>query len=408
MKRFLAVAWVFASLVWPAAAQEWPRFRGPNGGGVSATSFPTRWTDKDLLWKIQLPGHGHSSPVLWGKRLFITCGEEKTGNRIVMCLDGDSGTAHWTKDFAGVKHGKHADNSFASATPAVDDKHVYVTWGGPKEYLIVALGHDGNEKWRRDLGPFKAGHGFGASPIVHEDAVIIANDQDGKSSLVALDRHKGDDRWHVPRKGRSSYATPVVFQPKDGEAQLIFTNYEHGVTSIVPKTGKINWEVDIFNKGHVESAIGSPVVDGDFVYATCGWLGVRKEVIAVKPDVKTGKAIFTLEKNAPLVTTPIVVGDLLFLWSDQGVVTCADARTGKMHYQERVPGSYYSSPVCAGKHLYCLSREGDVVVIAANKKFELVAQVPLGAGSHATPAIANGIMYLRTFTHLMALSSKRS
>ena len=111
---------------------------------------------------VQLPGHGHSSPILWGKRLFITCGEEKTGKRLVLGIDGESGKRLWSKDFLGAKHGKHADNSFASATPAVDDRHIYLAWGGPKEYLIVALDHDGNEKWRRDLGPFKAGHGFGA------------------------------------------------------------------------------------------------------------------------------------------------------------------------------------------------------------------------------------------------------
>src|SRR5262245_44185305 len=131
MIKAVACSLVFVSLVWPAAAQEWPRFRGANGAGVSSKSFATQWTDKDYRWKIALGGHGHSSPVLWGQRLFITCGEEKTGKRVALCIDGESGKTLWSKDFPGAKHGKHADNSFASATPAVDDKHVYLSWGSP-------------------------------------------------------------------------------------------------------------------------------------------------------------------------------------------------------------------------------------------------------------------------------------
>ncbi len=404
---FWITVWIVLARADSAPAQEWPRFRGPNGAGVSSASLPTRWTDKDYLWKIQLPGVGHSSPVLWGKRLFVTAGEEGTGKRIVRCIRADDGKTLWTKEFPGKKHGKHADNSFATATPAVDARHVYLAWGGSQDYLIVALDHEGREQWRRDLGPFKSGHGFGASPIVWGDLVIVANDQDGKSALVALDRAKGEIRWHVPRQGRSSWSTPCVLLPAGQPAQLIFTNYEHGITSLDPQTGKKNWEVDVFSKGHIESSIASPIVAGDLVLGTCGWLGVKKEVIAVRPEGKgAAKVRYRLDKSAPLVTTPLVVGDLLFLWSDLGIVTCADVQSGKVHWQERVQGNYYGSPVCAGRHLYCQSREGDAVVLEAGKKFKLVAQIALGEGSHATPAVAGSTMYLRTFSRLMALRGK--
>jgi outer membrane protein assembly factor BamB len=392
-----------------ATGQEWTRFRGPNGSGLSpATTIPVRWTDRDYNWKVKLPGVGHSSPVLWGDRLFVTCGEEETGKRIALCLRAADGKQLWARDFPGERHRKHADNSFASATPAVDDRHVYLYWGSPASVLVVALDHDGKEVWRTDLGTFKGGHGFGASLIVHDDLVVVPNDQDGGPSLLALDRLTGQPRWKVPRKSKTSYSTPCVFQPKGRPAELIFTNYEHGVTSLDPKTGKINWETDIFSKGHIESAIASPVVTDDLVIATCGWLGVRKEVIAVRPPARDGKpeTVYQLDRTAPLVVTPLITDGLLFLWSDEGMVTCAEAATGKVHWRERVTGDYYGSPVCAGKHLYCISREGEVVVLAAARKFELIARIPLGEGSHSTPAIADGRMYLRTFSQLFSVGGK--
>jgi len=142
------------------------------------------------------------------------------------------------------------------------------------------------------------------------------------------------------------------------------------------------------------------------VLGACGWLGVRKEVIAVRAG-EGGKIVYRLEKAAPLVTTPLITDGLLFMWSDQGVVTCADAQSGKVAWQERVEGGYYGSPICAGKHLYCMSREGDLVVLAVSKKFQEVGRVNLGGGSHATPAVAGGVMYLRTFSQLISVGGKK-
>jgi outer membrane protein assembly factor BamB len=274
----------------------------------------------------------------------------------------------------------------------------------------VALDHDGKEAWRAALGPFKGGHGFGASPIVHDDIVIVRNDQDGPSALFGLDAATGKVRWKVDRESRASYSTPCVHRPDGRPAELIFTSYEHGITGIDPKTGRVNWEADVFDKRHVETPIGSPVVAGELVLATCGWLGVRQEVVTVRlgPSGADGpaKEVYRLTRSAPLCTTPLVKGDLLFLWSDGGIVTRADARTGAVHRSERVPGAYYSSPVHVGGHLYGVSRGGDVVVLAAAKRFELVGRHPLGEASHSTPAVAGGTMYLRTFSHLIAIGGK--
>jgi outer membrane protein assembly factor BamB len=398
---------LLVTLVGPAAGQEWTRFRGPNGSGVSPAALPARWAENDYNWKVELPGVGHSSPVLWGERVFVTSAEEDTGKRVVVCLAAGDGQRLWTRAFPGERQGKHPDNSFASATPAVDERHVYVCWADAREYLVIALDHDGKEAWRRDLGPFQSGHGFGASPVVYGDLLIVPDDQDGRSALFALDRDTGAVRWQVPRRSKASYTTPCVYQPAGRPAELIFASYEHGLSALDPATGRTVWEVDVFHKGHLETAIGSPVVAGDLVLGTCGWLGVRQEVVAVRPgpDGRAGEA-YHIDRGAPLCTTPLVKDDLLFLWGDGGIVTCADVHTGEVHWRERVPGSYYSSPVCAGRYLYNVSRDGDVVVLAAAAKYELVARNPLGEGSHSTPAVAGGRLYLRTFAHLISVGGK--
>ncbi len=396
-------------LAFPATlhAQEWPRFRGPNGCGVSAATVA--WTENDCVWKVKLPGKGHASPVLWGDRLFITSGDAQTGQRLVNCLARTDGRTLWTKAYPVAKHRQHEDNSWASGTPTVDERHVYVPWASPKDYLIVALDHTGAEKWRGDLGPFQSGHGFGVSLIVHDGLVIVPNEQEGKSAIVALDRDTGKTRWQVPRRSKTTYATPFVFQPKGQPAQLIFGNYEHGVTSIDPKTGAINWESDVFDKGHMETSIASPLVAGDFVIGCSGWLGVKKEVIAIRPPAPGGKAqvAFKITRGAPLVPTPLVNGDLLFLWEDDGVVTCADARTGKTHWQERVEGNYYSSPICAGKRLINITRSGEVITLAASKQFDEIGRFALGEGSFSTPAVAGNVLYVRTFHHMLAFAGKK-
>jgi outer membrane protein assembly factor BamB len=385
-----------------ASAQEWPRFRGANGSGVSAAVLPTRWTDKDYRWQVKLPGAGHSSPILWGERLFVTAAD---GEKLhVVCLDAGSGRTLWTREFAAGAPRGHKDNSLASATPAADAERVYLSWGTPKQTVLIALSHAGKDAWRRELGPYRAGHGFGSSPIVHDGIVILPCEENGKDSLAAVDAATGKDRWRVPRKSRNTYATPCIFQPKGKPAELIAVSYEDGITSLDPATGRTNWETDVFDKRHPEGAIASPIVHGDLVIGTASWLSVRYESIAVRPGVR-GKpeTVFKVDRDAPLVPTPIAWDELLFLWSDRGIVTCLSAATGENHWRERVDGSFYASPVIAGHHLYCPSREGDMFVLSASKKFAQAARIPLGESVCATPAIAGGRMYVRTLTRLMCL-----
>jgi outer membrane protein assembly factor BamB len=371
-----------------ATAQEWPRFRGRNGSGISASILPTRWAGKDYRWQVKLPGAGHSSCVLWGERLFVTS-SDGAGQLHVHSLAASSGRTIWTRDFACSAGGGprgHKDNNLASATPAVDSRRIYLAWGTPKEVVLLALTHEGKEVWRRDLGPYGAGHGFGSSPIVYEGLVILTCEKDGKDSLVAVDAATGKERWRVGRKSRNTYATPCIFQSRGRAAELIAVSYEDGITSLDPAPGRRNWEVDAFDKRHAEAAIASPIVHGDVVLGSAGWLSVRYETIAVRPGGGKGRVetIYKLDRDPPLVPSPVVKDDLLFLWNDRGIVTCCSATTGEHYWRERVEGSFYASPVIAGNHLYCPSREGDMIVLAASKKFEQAARIPLGEGTHAT------------------------
>lgn len=406
MRALFAV--ITIALASPALAQEWPRFRGANGSGVSATELPTRWTDKDYRWQVKLPGPGHSSPVLWGERVFVTS-SDADGKLQALCLDAKSGRTLWSRDFAVGKIRGHKDNNLASATPAADGKSVYLAWNTPKAVVLVALTHDGKDVWRRELAAFGGGHGFGSSPIVHDGVVILPCEQDSKDCLVAVDADTGKDRWRVVRKSRNTYATPILFQPIGRPAELIAVSYEDGITSLEPATGKRNWSADVFDKRHIEGAIASPIVHGNLILATAGWLNERYETIAIQPGAE-GKieTIFKVDRDAPLVPTPIAKGDFLFLCSDRGIVSCVNAKTGDLYWRERVDGTFYASPVIAGEHVYFPSREGHMIVVKASKTFELAASVPLGEGTHATPAIAGERMFIRTFSRILCLErSKR-
>ena len=392
--------------------QEWNRFRGPNGSGRSlAARIPIQWNEEDYNWKQKLPGTGHSSPVLWGNRLFVTSGNESSGQRFVVAIDAPSGKRLWQRTFVAEAHRKHKLNSYASATPVVDQKRVYICWGTPDQVTVLALDHQGRSVWERDLGPYGGGHGFGVSPIRIGNLLVLPNDQAGKSSLIALNCQTGKTVWQVERESRSAYATPCVLQRENGREELIFTNWEQGITGIDPETGKTNWAADVFDKSHVESSIGSPVIAGDLVLGVCGWLGHGNEVVAVRPPsngATESPVVYRITRGAPLCTTPLVRGDLVFLWSDNGIVSCADSRSGKIHWTKRIGKMFYASPVCVGDRIYNIDVDGTVVVLAASEEYQLLGRNALGQPSQSTPAIAGGIMYLRTVSHIYSLGGSKT
>jgi len=384
-----------------ASAQEWTRFRGPNGTGISQTTFPPKFTEKDFAWNITLPGSGHSSPAIWGDKVFVTCTDETTAQRIVLCLSSKTGAVEWKKEFGSHTFKKHGDNSYTSATPAVDADHVYVCWNTPEEFTLMALTHGGVEVWKADLGPVVSQHGSGNSPVVVGDRVFLGDEQDGPSFLFAFDRMTGKVLWKTPRKNaKYSYASPVIFTPKDGPETIVFTSQAEGMTGIDPKTGKVVWQIaDLFNS----RTVGSPTVGNGLIFATCGEGPGGHWLVAVRPGPE-GKAelAWKVVSETPYVPTPLAQGDKLYYWSDRGVVTCAHGATGEKIWQEHVPGSYYSSPIVAGNIIYNLTKKGEVIAIAAGDKFELLGQTPLPVSEkcQASLAVSRGRMYIRTYTHL--------
>lgn len=390
-------------------AQEWTRFRGPNGGGVHlACEIPARWTAADQNWKVPLPGLGHSSPVLWGDRIFLLSADPETATRYVVCLRSQDGERLWQRSFASEPHTLHIRNSFASSTPAVDEQRLYVAWSTPSETTLLAMDHSGQTVWQRNLGPFESQHGFGTSPLLYEDFVILSllqrkPDEDGpqtESSLIlAVDRETGETRWQTPRLSEVvSYSTPCLYQPENEPAQLIGCSTAQGIFSLNPETGRPNWSIEVFEM----RTVSSPVIADGLILGTTGSGGGGNYLVAVRPGPEPEVA-YRITSQAPYVPTPVAKDGLVFLWSDKGIVTCIRADDGNRVWQERVGGNYSGSPVIVGSRIFCIEDDGVVVVLSASDQYELLAKNPLGEPSRSTPAVAGGRMYVRTESHLVSI-----
>ena len=388
-----------------AEAQEWTRFRGPNGSGISdVKTVPVHWTNKDYNWVADLPGRGHSSPVIWGDKLFVTSCDEKSAARHLLCISTADGSIAWSNDFKFTSYKKHKNNSYASSTPCVDEYFVYVAWHSKKSSPLIAFTHEGEMVWEYELGPYLHGQGGAASPIGYGDLIIMANDQKQPSYLVALDRMTGEERWKIPRQGkRACYGTPCVFA-RDGSDELIFSHCFEGIIGVDPNSGKQNWHIDVFGRSS-QRALGSPIIAGDLVIATSGAANGDRQLVAVRPGTAAADITeaYRATRGTPHVPTPLVYKDWLFLWSDQGIATCLDKGTGKVLWQKRVGGNYFSSPICIDGKIYCVDRDGKVVVIAASNRYELVAKNDLLDPSKATPAVSDGRMYIRTEAKLFSI-----
>lgn len=390
--------------------QEWSRFRGPNGTGLSDAKFPAKFSDSDFAWRIELPGGGHSSPVLWGDKLFVTCADDHTARRTLLCININDGSTIWRRDIDSHTHHLHMNNSYASSTPAVDAQHVYVCWTTPEELTLEAFNHDGTDAWQAQLGPFISQHGGGQSPVVFGDLVLLTDVQEGPSSfLFGINCKDGQVRWRTPmgRTDKFCPASPCSYQPKDGPAQAIFMSKVEGISGVDPASGKILWQ----SPGVFDArAVGSPVIWHDLIIGACGDNGIGHQLAAVHPGVGSAPAekAWITTSDTPYVPTMLIKNDLLFCWNDIGIITCRQPQTGKVIWQQRVPGTFFGSPVCAGNTIYAMSQKGEVVSIAAADKFQLLGRTPLGEKCNSTPAIADGKMFLRTYTHLYCVRGQKN
>ena len=408
-----------------AHSEEWTRFRGPNGTGISTTdTIPTQWTESDYNWKVDLPGKGHASPVLWGEKIFIHTADQIHGTRpataesapamrSLMCLHTADGRTLWKKSFPSTLakgYRVRAQNSLASSTPAVDGERVYVAWSTGDTTTMTAFTHTGKVVWDRQLGPYFSGHGFSTSPILFEDLVIIQmhqrlpRDEDPlettASYVIALDRHTGDTAWKTDRENALSaaHAVPFLFETPEGSVELIMSSRSHGLTGFDPGNGTVKWSLDVLER----RPIGSPIAASGLIFGTSGSGGNVNSVVAIRPGPFPEK-VYEIKKNAPYVPTLIAQDDLVFLWFDKGIVTCIDGPTGAIHWKERVGGDFFSSPIIVGGRIFCTDVMGTTVVLAASRDFQLLAKNKCGENVHASPAVSGGRLYLRTYHHLISI-----
>jgi len=409
--QLLVLALICLAAPHPAAvagANDWTRFRGPNGSGIGlATNLPSSWTERDYRWKVALPGVGHASPVICGDKVFVVSGEKSSAKRFVTCLKERDGAVLWNNAYESSTFAEHRDNSYGTSTPAVDDQRVFVYWTTPGEIAVLALDHTGRQLWRRNLGPFKSQHGSGTSPMLVGDLLVVGNDQEGPSSLFGLEAATGATRWEVKRRtDRVAYSTPLL-RPTGSGVELVFTSSAHGMTGIDPASGRVNWEL---TNAFPFRVVGSPILSDDLIVGSCGEGGVGRRLVAVRPPAAgpPARTVYEFKNNLPYVPTPLAQDGLLFLWSDSGQVACHRLGSGELVWREKLSDSFYGSPVWAEKRLYGVSKNGVVYVLSATEKYELIAALPLGEPSFATPAIAHNALFLRTASQLICIGGREA
>jgi outer membrane protein assembly factor BamB len=405
--RYFLAAIIALQPAWESAlGQEWTQFRGPGASGHSeAKGIPEKISEKNIKWSSRLPGTGHSSPVLWENTIFLTATDGDAGGvRYVIALDAGNGKEKWRNKQAFDTYRQHRFNDYSSSTPCCDGQSVYVAWTSAEGVEVVALDHAGKQRWSKTLGKFYAKHGSSASPVLAGGSLIIgSHGENGASFIAGLDPESGDEKWRLKRKSndKGAYSTPVMRKAHDGVLELVFSSTAHGITALNPESGKIRWEHDA---GFSQRCVGGPVISGNTIFVAAGSGSGGKESAVV--NINDGKPEIAWEaglKGLPYVPTGLSFKGLLFLLNDGGIMTCRRANDGRVLWQERVIGPPYSSPVCINDKIYCCSKEGELNVLLASDKLEPVSSYRFPEGIYATPAVARGNLFVRTFSKLYCI-----
>ncbi len=421
-----------------SARANWPQWRGPAGQGISTEkNLPTTWSaTKNIKWKTPIEGRGHSSPIVWGKKIFLTTaldGEVVPGRTPgvthkladgtdfvhpdavgadlkhtfkVICLDRETGKILWERvAYEGPVHdSRHKRASFASSTPATDGKYVFAFFGSEGLY---AYDVNGKLLWKQDLGKLgTASVGYGVSPILYGNLVIMQCDESGMNSFIAAyDKKSGKQIWRVPRKVDVTWSTPVLVRA--GKRTELVASAAEAIISYDPKTGKELWR----HKGLESNAVNTPVVSRDMVVVTSGY--PLKIALALRGggsgDVTGSKQlVWSYNKGTAYVPSPILYGDYLYLMAGNGSLTCLEAQTGKVAYEgARVPKAipFTASPVAYEDKVLITSDEGETFVVKAGPKHEIIGTNSVGEAVFASPAIADGKIFIRGVNNLFAIGN---
>ena len=445
MKR-LILALTFVALAATATyAQNWPQFRGPGATGVvEGPARPVTWDaakSVNVRWKTPIPGLSHASPVVWGDKVFVVTAvssgaqDEKRFGLYgdvapvkddpkhawkVYALDKSTGKVLWERTaYEGIpKVKRHPKSSHAASTPATDGKYLIVNFGSEGLY---AYDLNGKLLWKKDLGVLDAGWfydvdyqwEYGSSPIIYKNLVIVQADIQKNSFIAAYDIKTGKQVWLTPREEIPSWGSPTVYEGKQ-RAELITVGPKK-IRGYDPATGKELWWLGPMS----EITTPTPFVAHDLIFITSGYRPIQP-IYAIKPGasgdltLKEGKEssefiAWSKQRGGPYMPTPIVYGDLLYTCSNNGVLAAYNAKTGASVYQERLGGTggaFTASPVASEGKIYLASEDGDVFVVKAGPKYELLAKNPVGEVMMATPAISDGMLIVRTVSHLYAFGEK--
>jgi outer membrane protein assembly factor BamB len=408
---------VFAALVVAistADAGDWPRFRGPNGAGVAGDDVPLQWSKaENLLWAVELPGRGNSSPIVVKGRLFVQSAAKDGSARMLLCLDPATGATKWTKTVPGHTAKTHVKSSLASSTPASDGERVYACFWDGDAVGLHAYDLDGNDAWSASLGSFASQHGAGMSPVAHGGKVFVNFDQDDKAEVVAFDGKTGDRAWAAPRKAyRACYSTPVIRDGANGKPELVVYSTA-GLAAYDPDTGAVNWRWTIpWRDGEMAlRSVASPVLAGRLVVGVNGDGNGSRYSAAADPDAAGGPAPVWERRSktlTPYVPCPVVKGDHVYWVTDQGAVECLELKTGKVVWSERVFNRGVSaSPVLVGEKFLAIDEGGRAVVCKADpREYEKVSESAVGEAVFASPAVADGKLYIRGATKLHCIGKK--
>jgi outer membrane protein assembly factor BamB len=441
MKPFFPLCLVVCCAL-TVSAQNWPQFRGPQASGVAdGRRTPVAWDAakaENVVWKTPVPGLSHASPVVWGERVFVVTAESSDPAPIyvakdrgistardevkhswrVYALDKRTGKILWQQTaHEGVPRARrHIKATQANSTPVTDGKTLVALLGSEG---LFAYDFGGKLLWKQDLGVLNPGlwddknssWGHGSSPVIYRDLVIVQADGHTQSFLAAYRLKDGKQAWRVERNEITSWSTPTVYEGR-GRAELIVNGGRY-IRGYDPLTGKELWR---FADDETQVKQQAPLVAHGLIYVAGGYPPGRA-MYAFRPgasgdiSLKAGEQTnahlaWKADKGSPYTATPVVYGDIFYAVADLGVLSAFDARTGRLIYQERLPTSFSASPVAADGKLYLPSEDGDVYVVRAGPKYELLAKNAMGEALMATPAVTDGMLIIRSQNHLYAVAER--